>query len=71
MQLSIFKNALLVLSSTDSRCYFSCPNNLALYNLTKGKVLLLKAKEVHGLSRKSTPTKKYTARAEDLEKSKF
>ena len=44
---------------------------MALYDLTEGKVVLLKAKEVLGLSRNCIPTKKHTAAAEDLEKSQF
>ena len=71
MQLSIFKNVLIVLSNTDSSCYFSRPNNMAFHDLTKGKVVPLKAKEVLGLSRNFIPTKRHTARAEDLEKSQF
>ena len=69
MQLSIFKNVLIVLSNTDSSCYFPRPNNLAFHGLTKGKVVPLKAKEVLGLSRNFIPTKKHIAAAEDLEKS--
>ena len=44
---------------------------MAFHNLTKGKVVPLKAKEVLGLSRNFIPTKKHTAAAEDLEQSQF
>ena len=67
----VFKNVSIVLSNTDNRCYFSRPSNLAFHNLTKGKVVLLKAKEMLCLSRTFIPTKKYTATAEDLDKSQF
>ena len=62
---------LIVLNNTDSSCYFSRPNNLASHDLTKGKVVPLKAKKVLGLSRNFIPTKKHTAAAEGLEKSQF
>ena len=61
MQLLIFRNVLLVLSNTDSSCYFSRPNNLAFHNFIKGKAMSPKAKEVLGLSRKFIRTKKRTA----------
>ena len=71
MQLSIFKNGLIVLGNTDSSCYFSCPNIMSFHSLTKEKVVPLKVKEVLGLSRNCVPTKKHTATAEDLVKSQF
>ena len=68
METSTFTNVYTIISNMQCSHYFSRPNNLAFYDLTKNRSVPLVAREILGLSTKFIPTKPFTSSAAELDK---
>ena len=71
LSLSVFCNALNIISNTSCFYYFSSPTHVAFHDLTSGKIVPQIVKQLLGLSRKFIPNKRYSVALgdEDMEKS--
>ena len=69
LDLSTIQNVSIVIGRIITWHYFSRPNHLVFYNLTKGKVISNIAKQVLGLSWKFIPVNTHSIEANKLEQS--